>query len=581
MAALLRSQIRKLKVLPILAALMLWAGWADAAFGEIVLDHTLCHAVAATPPPPGAPPPQFDCTGKPEGYQKGSLWLRMDLASLGASPGGTALLIRNSRFDRVEVSFTYADGRTVRQDLRSGAFGAYWRAGGQIEFDAPVRDSPLRFAVIRFDRLTSAGLLRMRLMSRNEASMQAVALSTSVAAALTLLLVGALYNLSLAISVRRSFPKCQAAWAGCMFLWGVIWSQLHLFILPKTAGAVSAQICTGLGGLAVTLAAFAAVTAVEAPEPPRLARRLTLGVASLVALLGIPLALMRSGPVEILAETIGIVILITLTGVTFCLYWGWRHHSVGARTFVGAWSIPVAALIATQYIDVDTMLWGGGSQLVVLSSAAWQTLWLNLTASRTHARLRLERDKALTAEAQAHELARRDPLTSLRNRRGFIDAVTPMLEQAHTQRHPIALLLIDVDTFKRINDTHGHDAGDMVLTTIARRIDRWEGRMCKVARLGGEEFALMADGLEGFALARFAESVRLAIAQCDHKEIGTVTVSIGVAQAGPQTDFRDLYQQADEALYRAKRQGRNRVMIHGLGAETEDFVQTDRFQAAQ
>ncbi|WP_231568172.1 GGDEF domain-containing protein [Novosphingobium malaysiense] len=520
----------------------------------------------------------------PENYQRGSLWLRADIDELPVDPRNLVLLVHNSRFDRLQVSFTYGDGRVVRQAVKGGTFAAHWRTGGQIAFEAPMRDVPLQFVTMRFDRLASINLLRMRLIDRDEANVQATALSISVAAALTLLLIGALYNSTLAFSLRRQFPVWQAAWAICMLAWGTIWSQLHLFLLPGMAGAVSAQACTALACLAVTLAAFSAVTALDAHILPRSVRRTTLGLAAAVGLFGLPLTFMRQGPIDTMAAVLGILILGVLFGVAFCLAWAWRKGSAEARTFAGAWSLPMLALGSVQFVDTNAIFWGGGSQLMVLFAAAWQTLWLAAAASRTHAQLRIEHDRARRAEAQAHELARRDPLTGLRNRRGFVEAVAPMFELARSGASPLALLLLDIDKFKRINDTYGHDTGDMVLATVARRISRWEGPMCKVARLGGEEFALMVGGMDSFSLARFAQSVRQEIAACDHTEVidcGTVTVSIGVAEAGPASDFRELYRHADEALYCAKHEGRDRVAFHQPEAPLQQAGDNPQIQAAQ
>lgn len=567
MAAHSSARTRLLSVLSILAALLLWGGWADAAAAEDVLDPpSLCHAVSQTVAEPRAAPPAITCKGEAHGYQLGSVWLRADLHRHNVDPHDLVLKVHSSRFDRLEVAFVYADGRTIYQHVRAGDFGTHWRTGGQIAFEAPVRDAPVRFVTMRFDRLASVNLLRMRLLSRGEAAIQSTALSICVTAALTLLLIGAVYNTSLAVSLRRQFPVWQAAWAGSVLLWGVIWSQLGLLIVPEMAGTFSSQICTALSCLAVTFAASSAVTALDGLELPRPARWFTLGLGAFVSFLGLPLALMRSGPIDAAALVLGIAILTLLACVAGCLAFAWRRGSIEARTFAGAWSIPILTLGGVEFVDTKTIFWGGGSQLLILFAAAWQTIWLAVAASKTHANLRIEHDRARQAEAQAHELARRDPLTGLRNRRGFIEAVAPMLELAQSGSSPAALLLLDIDMFKRINDTYGHDAGDMVLATIARRIERWEGPMCKVSRLGGEEFALMTTGMTGFALEQFAESVRLGIAACDHHEAigpGTVTVSIGIAEAGRDSSFRELYRLADEALYRAKRLGRDRVMFQG------------------
>jgi diguanylate cyclase (GGDEF)-like protein len=145
-----------------------------------------------------------------------------------------------------------------------------------------------------------------------------------------------------------------------------------------------------------------------------------------------------------------------------------------------------------------------------------------------------------------------------------VESVTPLLERARADNLPAALLLVDIDRFKSINDVYGHDVGDVVLCGIAHRIERWEGPMCTVARLGGEEFGLLTIGMEGIILGRFAESIRRGIAACDHSEaVGErlVTASVGVAEVRPACDFQQLYRLADEALYDAKRGGRNKVVV--------------------
>src|SRR3546814_4183490 len=137
----------------------------------------------------------------------------------------------------------------------------------------------------------------------------------------------------------------------------------------------------------------------------------------------------------------------------------------------------MAVLAFINIVDVENGFWGGGSKLLVLLAATWQALWLSAAATRRLARLRVERDHARAAEAQERELARRDPLTDLPNRRGFIESVTPLLERARNDDLPAALLLVDIDRFKSVNDRYGHEVGDAVLCRIARRIDRKSTRL--------------------------------------------------------------------------------------------------------
>lgn len=545
-------------------------GWSGPAAADVLrIGHPLCHAVSRTVAGQGVEPPAFVCKGEPEGYQQGTLWLHAMVPPDADERDDLSLIVHNSRFDRLVVAFSYADGAVERQDVRSGDFGTHWRAGGQLAFRAPHRDVPLVGVTMRFDKVASARLLRMRLVERGEESTQTTGLAMTIGAALVLLLAGSIYNASLALAVRRQFSAWQAAWAACMFAWGAFWSQIHLFFFPGMAGAISAQICTGLSCLAIPLATLSAITALEERCVSRWLRRTALGLTGGVLALGIPLSLMRAGPIDRLATILGLLILANLIAVALCIGQAWRRGSSEARSFAGAWAVPMLVLASTSFFDADAMFWGGGSQILVLFAAAWQTLWLSVAASRSHGRLRVERDMARQAEARAQDLARRDALTGLPNRRGFIERVGTVLDTSQGKGEVVALLLIDVDWFKSINDVYGHEAGDVVLAAIARCIAPYESPSCTVARLGGEEFAMMVAGLEGFELMHFAEILRQQIGACEHGDVigcRKVTVSIGIAETASGAEFRALYRLADEALYEAKRAGRDQVAIRLLDA---------------
>src|SRR3546814_18051952 len=106
--------------------------------------------------------------------------------------------------------------------------------------------------------------------------------------------------------------------------------------------------------------------------------------------------------------------------------------------------LPMAVLAFIHIVDIEDGFWGGGSKLVVLVAATWQALWLAAAATRRLAQLRIERDHARDAEAEAQRLARRDPLTGLPNRRGFIDRVPPPRDRARADNPPAAPLPADL-----------------------------------------------------------------------------------------------------------------------------------------
>ena len=155
-----------------------------------------------------------------------------------------------------------------------------------------------------------------------------------------------------------------------------------------------------------------------------------------------------------------------------------------------------------------------------------------------------------------------DYLTGIANRRRFRKALENEVERWRRYDIPCALLLLDIDHMKRINDTHGHPAGDRVIRAVADVLGEFSRNNDTAARLGGEEFALLLAGVRADKAFAAAERVRLAVAGRPLEEIGAVTVSVGVAScpenARPE---RELFGTSDAALYRAKQDGRNRAVL--------------------
>jgi diguanylate cyclase (GGDEF)-like protein len=158
------------------------------------------------------------------------------------------------------------------------------------------------------------------------------------------------------------------------------------------------------------------------------------------------------------------------------------------------------------------------------------------------------------------ELATEDALTGVNNRRALENGLQREWYRCHDQRRPLSVLMIDVDHFKKYNDTHGHLEGDVLLRSIAKQLYQLhDAKRELLARYGGEEFALLLPGVHQDEAVRRAEKIRQAL----HEHIGETTISIGVAGFVPsmQGDSANLLRRADAALYRAKRAGRNRVEV--------------------
>jgi diguanylate cyclase (GGDEF)-like protein len=174
--------------------------------------------------------------------------------------------------------------------------------------------------------------------------------------------------------------------------------------------------------------------------------------------------------------------------------------------------------------------------------------------------------RASDPEARGVEELRRraaeDPLTGLPNRRAFEEALAREVARARRSGAALGLVTLDVDHFKRVNDVHGHAAGDSVLRVVARRMASVAREGDLVARIGGEEFAAVLPGADLDATAEAAERIRAKVGEASVDVSSAklaVTVSAGAAVLAPGEDGAALQARADARLYDAKRTGRDRV----------------------
>lgn len=155
-----------------------------------------------------------------------------------------------------------------------------------------------------------------------------------------------------------------------------------------------------------------------------------------------------------------------------------------------------------------------------------------------------------------------DALTGTQNRRYFDDALKEYLDEFRRVNRPVGLLIVDLDHFKQINDTHGHDVGDEVLRAVGNCLKDMTRYHDVVARLGGEEFAVVAPNMDLEMMKRFAERIRRAIgdmAIVSGNARLKVTASAGLAVWDRKEPAEALFKRADQQLYQAKKTGRNRV----------------------
>jgi two-component system cell cycle response regulator len=241
---------------------------------------------------------------------------------------------------------------------------------------------------------------------------------------------------------------------------------------------------------------------------------------------------------------------------------GFDGMRICARVRSGARTRQIPILVVVNPDDVSTAV---RALDIGVNDIVYRPVDGGELAARARTQIRRKRyaDKLRNRLDQGLELAVTDPLTGLHNRRYISSRLRQAVDSANNGGAPVSLMIADLDHFKRINDTYGHDAGDAVLREFSQRTIDGLRALDLAARYGGEEFVVVMPGA-GLSEAEIAaERLRAATAgtgfQLPDGAVVDVTVSIGVAQVSAGETLESLLRRADIALYEAKAQGRNRV----------------------
>lgn len=181
--------------------------------------------------------------------------------------------------------------------------------------------------------------------------------------------------------------------------------------------------------------------------------------------------------------------------------------------------------------------------------------------------LEVQTQELQTRISQERELAMMDSLTGIPNRLAYDDRIQQEYARWKRFSEPLSVVVIDIDRFKKINDSYGHQAGDRVLKTIAQRLNSLIRETDFLARYGGEEFVLLMPGADGTAAHGVAEKLRSEVQRAGFHYRGeqvAVTISAGVAEFQQSDRQEDVFERADKALYQAKRTGRNQCIFERL-----------------
>ena len=198
----------------------------------------------------------------------------------------------------------------------------------------------------------------------------------------------------------------------------------------------------------------------------------------------------------------------------------------------------------------DPVLTDVASKSMFVATALVTSLFAYVFASRSDQQRR-----------QLEAIAAHDPLTGAYNRRGMESELDIAMAASQRQQAPLGLLVFDLDHFKRVNDNHGHEAGDAVLVQVADLVNACTRKGDRFVRLGGEEFGLLIPAAGDPSLRLVAEKLRAAVEREVHWAGERVTISIGATWYVAGEEAADFMARADNAMYAAKRAGRNRVVV--------------------
>lgn len=230
------------------------------------------------------------------------------------------------------------------------------------------------------------------------------------------------------------------------------------------------------------------------------------------------------------------------------------YKVLGVTTLVLEADTPIEDAIAQALLREGNLLYG---PMVIAHVDGYRTISM-------HSLLAAQQNKLQDLHSELHHLSTKDPLTGINNRRGFFDALNTQLASIHQLDLDFAILMIDIDNFKSVNDRYGHLVGDEVLKAVARQLQLLARDNDILGRFGGEEFVtFMVDVLPDAAFEK-AEALRQGVAGCFHHINGfeiRVTLSIGIGHSSRANGNLDrVLAQADQAVYAAKHSGRNTVM---------------------
>ncbi len=507
-----------------------------------------------------ATPKRFDCATPQTDFHNGDYWvLSQPLGAIPGLGGHDHVRVAGLWQDRITLYALYPDGKLRGWTYDGAASTRNLQLGAMIQWRLdPELGTPVRL-LWRVDG--SANLrgivVAPRLATEAETSRANIVMAALYSGFAGLCIALLIYNLAMWGALRHRFQLAYCAMVSSLLLFAFTASGALAWAAPAIVNNDRLR----LNYIFLAFAAGSALMFARAFFPSsspagwfqRTASRLT--GAALVAMVAFALA--APWQIQLLDAFYSLCSVVLIVAVVPTILRARRERNPHLWLFAVAWAAPIlfAALrLAANLSEVRWSFWLDNSTILLM---AFEAVVATMAVAYRIRLLSVERDEAVEREVIAARLADTDPLTGLCNRRAF-------LRQAIGRKGDHALILTDIDHFKHVNETLGHDGGDEVLRLFARILRQTAPTGSLIARMGGEEFAILSPADRAVAPDTILERLRAGRMPFDIR----VTASIGTC-TGPiatEGDWQALYRRADRALFDAKQAGRDRARFAPLAA---------------
>ena len=501
---------------------------------------------------------RFDCISPQSSLQAGDYWVRIDVPLSAHQPGQRPVLRFASVWeDGLALTAIHADGSVRYYNEAEIAERAYMRLGAtraiMLDGQRPAVETLL--AKVSGSVIVRGVLQAPQLSTPNEAINYELAMASLYAGFGGLAIAMLVYSIALWRAMREKFLLAYCAMVAAMTVYAFFTSGAVHYVIDGLSGGDRLRITIPLLAISASTALIFIHHFFEASNIPRWLLQVTISHATAMS----AFALFYGAVAPNYVATLDQIYLLGFVPVPFIfsayLWFAWRKKDPFLRYFIVAWSGPavcVAVRMAHGYGLLPYHILIENSTLIGL---AFEALVSSLAIGHRVRLLAQARDRAETAAASALVMADTDPLTGLLNRRAFLRKILD-------RPNHWTLLLLDVDHFKRVNDSLGHAGGDDAIISIAAvlRSNAPEGAF--VARMGGEEFAICCHSMNNAALD--PDKLLSDVRSMKLPEGYRVTASVGIANwsVHNENDWKILYRAADMALYRAKSGGRDCYIRH-------------------